>query len=105
MEDRGVLSRIRELLADGHTASEVIVLGFAAGSVYKARRQLLRRNLPASNGSAPADAESLVRYQGNLERTVRGTVLQHAATNAWFFCRCRLSIPCPITLCGAVHEA
>ena len=43
MENQGILRRIRELLNEGRTTTEVIARGFAPGSVYKARRQLLRQ--------------------------------------------------------------
>ena len=44
IKDRGILARIRKRLGRGRTTTELIAEGFKPGSVYNARRQLLRRN-------------------------------------------------------------
>jgi len=40
--ERGIMAQIRELLSEGLSSREVIELGYAPGTVYKAQRQLRR---------------------------------------------------------------
>ena len=42
MENRGILDSIRVLLRDGNTTGDLIVQGYAPGSVYKANQQIRR---------------------------------------------------------------
>jgi hypothetical protein len=64
---RGIMQQIREHIAEGKSAREVISLGFAPGSVYKVRRQLR----PTDNaGDNPSSSEALEARDSTLEREV-----------------------------------
>ncbi len=59
MRDHGVLQEIRDLLALGKPSREVIEMGYAPGSVYKAQRQLRKRV-----GSTPFSSNALSEATG-----------------------------------------
>ena len=64
MENQGILSQIRELIGNGQTATEEIAEGFAPGSVYKARRQLLRRataSVSAGGSTQPPSSDPIAQ--------------------------------------------
>jgi len=59
MQDHGIFQEIRELLALGKPSREVIEMGYAPGSVYKAQRQLRKRV-----GSTPSSSNALSEATG-----------------------------------------
>ena len=59
MQDHGILQDIRDLLALGKPSREVIEMGYAPGSVYKAQRQLRKRVV-----STPYSSNALTEATG-----------------------------------------
>ena len=74
MENQGILSQIRELIGKGQTTTEVIAEGFAPGSVYKARRQLLRRATASvsDGGSTPPPSSDPIAQVVALRGVIAG---------------------------------
>lgn len=83
MQNTGLLRAIRELVVEGRSSREIINLGYAPGSVYKAQRQV-RQRWPGRQLTTEGQAEqaeiAYLRTENNVFRqeamALRGEVSQ-----------------------------
>ena len=72
MDNDGIMQQVRGLLSEGKSSREVIQLGYAPGTVYKAQRQISRDAMPTEdNPSLQGDQRDhstapSILLQGNL---------------------------------------
>ena len=77
MDGKGIMERIRELFAKGHTRAEIIALGYKPPTVDKVQRQL--RRAAKTNGEG-----SVKTSDGIPESTVLQVVKDTAPSRARF---------------------
>jgi hypothetical protein len=73
MSNDGIMDQIKRLLSQGKSSREIIQLGYAPGSVYKAQRQMRQQAVPAEDSPA-----SSILLQGSL------TMLRDSAAGEMF---------------------